>query len=67
MRPRHREVWVDIRGTEDTFAIIGKVAHALRVAAVPNSEVDAFREEAHRSGSKEAVIETCERWVEVSK
>lgn len=66
-KPRHREVWVDLRDKTDRMAIIGKVSHEMRTRAVPAGEVDAFREAAHKSQTHDDLMETCRAWVQVSE
>jgi hypothetical protein len=57
---------VKLSGTDgNAFAILGKVARALREAGAPKDEIDLFNEEA-MSGDYDHVLRTCMKWVDVA-
>lgn len=64
---KHKEVWVNLTDKNDRNTIVGTVAHALRRSALPESEVDEFREEAHKTPDLESLFQLCERWVRVTR
>lgn len=66
MAAKYPDVEVELCGQDgNAFAILGRVARALRQAGVEQAEVDAFHQEA-TSGDYDHLLQTCIRWVEVS-
>jgi hypothetical protein len=68
----HREVFVDLtdKDTNDRFLVCGLVTHAMKRAAVPDEEIDLFREEVFRlNGKKEKaskdLMKLIKSWVTV--
>lgn len=58
-------VKVKLVGTDgNAFALMGKVAQALRKAKAPASDITAFHEEA-TSGDYDHLLATCMEWVDV--
>jgi hypothetical protein len=49
----------------NAFAVMGEVQKKLRKASVPETEVDAFLNEA-MSGDYDELLVTCMKWVKVS-
>jgi hypothetical protein len=63
---KYPEIKVQLTGRDgNAFAILGAVGQAMRRAKVPQSEVDAFMEEA-MSGDYDHLLGTAMRWVSVS-
>lgn len=63
---KYPNVHVQLTGTDgNAFAIMAKVADALRRAGVSNDEVIAYRAES-MSGDYDHLLQTAMRWVEVS-
>lgn len=63
--PRFPEVSVRLAGQDgNAFAIIGRVARALREAKVPSEEIEKFKAAA-TSGDYNHLLQTCMEWVEV--
>jgi hypothetical protein len=64
--PRYAEVRVRLSGTDgNAFAVLGRVAAALRAARVPRSEVEALWAEG-TSGDYGHLLATVGRWVTVT-
>jgi hypothetical protein len=64
MQVKYPEIEVELTDQDgNAFAIIGRVAQAMKRAKVPKEEIDAFREEA-MSGDYDNVLVTCMKWVE---
>lgn len=62
-KPRYPHVTVQLSGEDgNAFAIIGRVAQALRRAGVGAKEVDEFRSQAMLS-DYDNVLSTCMSWV----
>lgn len=64
---KHKEIWVNLEGKSDRLAIIGTVAHAMRHTALPEGEVEEFREEAHKTKTLDDLFAVCEQWVRVTR
>jgi hypothetical protein len=63
---RHPEVEVQLSGCDgNAFAIMGRVAGALRRAGVPEEEVDAYYAES-QEGDYDHLLITAFRWVTVN-
>jgi hypothetical protein len=63
---KYPNVHVQLTGTDgNAFAIMGKVADALRRAGVSNDEVVAYRAES-MAGDYDNLLRVAMRWVEVS-
>lgn len=63
---KYPDVHVQLSGTDgNAFAIMGKVADALRRAGVPDNEVIEYRAES-MSGDYDNLLRVAMRWVEVS-
>jgi len=63
--PKYPDVVVKLVGSDgNAFAVMGRVAKALRRAGTPNDEVAAFYAEA-TSGDYDHVLQTCMAWVVV--
>jgi hypothetical protein len=65
-KPKHREVWVNLNGAKDFFVILGRVQHAMRKSALPESEIEEFREQARKTKTIPEMIDLCRQWVEVT-
>lgn len=64
--PRYPNVKVQLSGEDgNAFAIIGRVALALRRAGVGEKEVDEFKNQAMQS-DYDNVLQTCMAWVSVA-
>ena len=64
-KPKYPDVRVKLTGTDgNAFAVLGRVTSALRRAAVPKEDRDAFMAEA-TSGDYDNLLCTCCRWVTV--
>ena len=62
---KYPKIKVKLAGEDgNAFAILGRVAEALRRNGVPQSEIDALIAEA-TSGDYNHVLQTCMYWVEV--
>jgi hypothetical protein len=55
---------VHVSGDGNIFAIIGRVANAMRKAGVSDIEIKVFRAEAIGAHSYDAVLQVCLRWVD---
>jgi len=66
-RKHHREVHVDLNGTNDKFVVMGRVTHAMKRTALPEEEIDAFRQEARVTKTIEDLFAVCERWVTIER
>ena len=65
MKTKFPNIKVKLTGTDgNAFALIGKVAGALRKAKVPAADVTEFTRDA-MSGNYDHVLATCRAWVEV--
>lgn len=63
MEVKYPNVHVDMVGENgNAFSILGRVAHAMRLAKLPKSEIDAFKTEA-MSGNYDNLLQTVMRWV----
>ncbi len=63
--PKYPQVHVQLTGEDgNAFAILGAVQRAMKRAGIPESEQEAFRQEA-MSGDYHHLLATCMRWVEV--
>jgi Domain of unknown function (DUF4314) len=63
-QPRYPEVQVQLTGQDgNAFAILGRIAAALRHAGVPQEEIDAFFAEA-TSGDYDHLLQTTMAWVD---
>ena len=66
METKYPNVKVKLVGHDgNAFAVLGKVAKALRDAGVPKGEVMAFQQEA-TSGDYDHLLQTCIRWINVN-
>jgi hypothetical protein len=66
LEPLYPHVKVPLIGTDGNgMFLIAAVTSAMKNAGVPKSEIDRFRGEA-MSGSYEALIQCCIKWVDVS-
>jgi hypothetical protein len=64
--PKYPEITAQLSGEDgNVFAVIGRVAAALKKGGVAKEEVDRFREAAMSSDSYDAVLRLCMEWVEV--
>lgn len=64
MEPKYPNITVKLVGEDgNAFAILGRVAHALRRAGVSADEIANFRKEA-TSGDYDHLLQTCMRWVD---
>ena len=65
MKPKY-PIKVKLSGTDgNAFALMGKVANALRKTKVPEKEISEFTKEA-MSGDYDNLLCTCMKWVKVS-
>lgn len=65
VKVKHPEIEVTLVGEDgNAFAIMGRVARALKRAGVAQTEVDEFYAEA-TSGDYDNLLQTCMKWVEV--
>ncbi|MDP9821046.1 hypothetical protein [Nocardioides massiliensis] len=63
--PRYPDLTVQLSGHDgNAFAVLGRVARALKSHGVSAAEVQQFNDEA-MSGSYDDLLRTCARWVEV--
>ena len=63
---KYPEIEVELSGSDgNAFAVIGKVANALRRKGVSTADRAAFQKEA-TSGDYDNVLATCMKWVTVS-
>ena len=63
---RHPEIEVELTGHNgNAFAVIGRVARALRQGGCPKDEVQEFFREA-TAADYDNLLATCMRWVDVS-
>jgi hypothetical protein len=66
MNIKYPNIQVQLTGTAgNVFSVLGKVIKALKVNGVPQSEVDAFWEEAS-SGDCDNALRVCLQWVDVA-
>lgn len=64
--PKHLDVHVQLTGQEgNAFAIMARVARAMRSEGIAQSEIDAFNKEC-KSGDYDHLLQTCMKWVDVS-
>jgi len=65
MDPRYPNIAVQLPGQDgNAFALIGKIARALRGAGIAADEVKEFRTEC-MSGDYDQVLQICMKWVDV--
>jgi hypothetical protein len=63
MAPKYPQVHVKLVGEDgNAFAILGRVAYAMRQAGIDKAEIDAFRAEA-TSGNYDHLLQTVIAWV----
>jgi hypothetical protein len=63
-QPRYPDVQVQLTGEDgNAFAILGRTAHALRSAGVPQDEIDDYFAEA-TSGDYDHLLQTTMGWVD---
>lgn len=63
---KYPDVKVKLVGTDgNAFAILGKVAGALRRAKAPKADIDAFMSDA-TSGDYDHLLGVCMKWVDVT-
>ena len=66
METNYPNVKVKLVGHDgNAFAVLGKVAKALRDAGVPKGEVMQFQQEA-TAGDYDHLLQTCMRWINVN-
>lgn len=66
METRYPDIKVQLIGEDGkAFAIMGRVAKALRRADVDPKEIEAFRTEA-TAGDYDHLLRTCMRWVDTA-
>jgi hypothetical protein len=64
--PKYPDVQVQLVGEDgNAFAIMGRVASALKSAGVPQSEIDEYYEES-TSGDYDNLLRTAVKWVAVA-
>jgi hypothetical protein len=64
--PKYPDVQVQLVGEDgNAFAIMGRVASALKSAGVPQSEIDEYYEES-TSGDYDKLLQTAVKWVAVA-
>jgi hypothetical protein len=66
MEIKYPNIHVQLTGTNgNVFALLSKVIKALKANGVPQTEVDAFWEEASSSKSYDAALAVMMRWIDV--
>jgi hypothetical protein len=66
METKYPEVEVQLTGQDgNAFAIMGRVAGALKKAGVPKEEIDAYYKES-TAGDYNHLLQTAMRWVSVA-
>lgn len=66
MEPKYPEIEVRLVGEDgNAFAIMGRVASALKDAGIPKEEIDAYYSES-TSGDYDNLLRTAVKWVAVA-
>lgn len=66
MSVKYPRVFVRLTGADgNAHAVVGQVRHALRMARIPQSEINVFSAEA-LSGDYDKLLRTCMAWVNVT-
>jgi hypothetical protein len=66
MEPKYPEIEVRLVGEDgNAFAIMGRVASALKDAGIPKEEIDSYYAES-TSGDYDNLLRTAVRWVQVA-
>lgn len=66
MQPHYPAIKVRLTGSDgNAFAIMGKVANALRKAKVPKEEIDKYYTES-QAGDYNELLATAMRWVNIT-
>jgi hypothetical protein len=65
MTPRYPDITLQIVGQEgNAFAILGRAKRAAKAGGLPQTEIDAFWQEA-TSGDYDHLLATCTKWFKV--